>query len=92
MTDTSYPFLRVAREQRIPYRDVLAYRDAVLKLSGMAEKPSANVVDDYRWDYWEAAAVRSLRTNEPARAAIIDAIMAESARRARVMFNDGLEG
>lgn len=79
MAETSYPFLRIARQFGVPYGQVLAYRDAVIKTAGLSFA---------QLDCWEREAWSAL-CGSVAAVAIIDAIKRESGRRAGLDISRG---
>ncbi|NEV79502.1 hypothetical protein DYI24_20920 [Rhodopseudomonas sp. BR0C11] len=71
MAETSYPFFRIARQFGVPYGQVLAYRDALLRSAGLSFAP---------FDEWERAAWQAL-VGTSAAVAIVNAIIEENLRR-----------
>lgn len=87
MAETSYPFLRIARDYGVPYGQVLAYRDARLALRAARHHTPLSEV----FDPWEDAAMIALN-GTLAGAAILRAMDSEAARRARVRAQSSQQG
>lgn len=84
MAETSYPFLRIARQFGVPYGQVLAYRDGRLKCAESVALRDRGACDHHiRYDHWERAALIALNCTAAADA-IVKAINTEQARRERV--------
>lgn len=81
MAETSYPFLRIAREFGVPYGQVLAYRDVLEKYD--QSQPAQSLA----LDCWEYEAVLSLGNMRVAKA-IDTARQKENARRAAAIGGD----
>lgn len=87
MAETSYPFLRVARQHGVAYGLVLAYRDGWLKQQqARAAREAGRTYAGAEIDVWERAALLQLGGTSAALAVIV-AVKREDARRLQTTFN-----